>query len=118
MSLLVFTAEKSGSRPLVLATLSKLSLHGTPLGYPVAALCSENPEAVDLQDWCFHFLQQISDAVDNGVGLPRSLVLGLGSCRGGQSVRVLPCPHHCPVLPWRAHPLHRRAGDRASSPAL
>lgn len=60
----------------------------------------KNPSALGLQDRHFHVLQQASDVVDNGVGLPRSLVLGLGSCRVGQSVHVLPCPHHlsCVVL--------------------
>ena len=63
----VFTAMShwSGSKPLASATLAIDT--GTP-GYPVAALCREDPIDLDLQDQPLHILQQFTDGVDVRVG--------------------------------------------------
>lgn len=57
------------------------------LSYPAVALCCGNPVDLGLQDWPFHVFQQIRDGVDVGVRQPRTLVLGLVSCRVGQPTR-------------------------------
>jgi hypothetical protein len=40
---------------------------GTPLRYPVIALCRGESAALGLQNWPFHTLQQIIDRVDFAV---------------------------------------------------
>ena len=51
---------------------------GTPLRYPVVALCHGDPVALDLQGWLLRMLQQFIDGVDVGVGQQEVLDLGLG----------------------------------------
>ena len=55
-------------------------LTGTPLGYPVVALCHGYPEALDLQDWPFLTLQEFIDEIDFGVSQLKTLDLGHLSC--------------------------------------
>jgi hypothetical protein len=55
-----------------------LILTGTPVGHPGVVLSHGDPAALDLQDWLFHVLQQITDGVDFGVGQLKALDLGLG----------------------------------------
>ena len=64
------------------------SLTGTPLGYVVVALCHGDPAALGLQDQPLHVLQQIRGGVGVG-GQLLTLVLGLDSCRVGQSASFL-----------------------------
>ena len=66
-----------GSRPLASATSTVLGSHQTLLRYPVV-LCHEDSEALDLQDWPLHTLQQFIDGIDVGVGQLKALDLGLG----------------------------------------
>ena len=69
------------------------ALIGTPLGYPVVALCRGGPAALGLQDLSLHVLQQITDGVDVGVGQLIALILGLGGA-GLVGLPALPHPHH------------------------
>ena len=52
-------------------------LTGTPLGYPVVALCHGDPAALDLHDQSLHTLKQFIDGVD--VGQLKALDLSLVS---------------------------------------
>ena len=49
---------------------------GTPLRYPVVALCHRDPAALVLHNWPFQMLQPITE-VDVGVGQLKALDLGL-----------------------------------------
>jgi hypothetical protein len=69
-------------RPLASATLYILELHwdsGSPLGYPVVALCHEDPTGLDQQDRPLQAYQQIIGGMGVGVGRLRTQDLGLGS---------------------------------------
>lgn len=63
-------------RPLRSATLSIPVSHWTLLGYPVVALCHEEPAALDQQDQSLHVIQQVIDEVDAGPGQLIALVSG------------------------------------------
>ena len=56
-------------------------LSGTHLGYSLVAL---GHAALDLQDWPFYVLQQLTDGVDVGLGQLKALDLSLGGSRVGQ----------------------------------
>jgi len=74
--MLIAVSYWSVSRPLTSVTLSALdSLHylywfliGTPIRYPVVALCHGDPATLDLQDWPFHMPQKIIDGIDIRMG--------------------------------------------------
>ena len=51
---------------------------GTPLGYPVVALCHGDPAVLNLQGQPLHSLQQSIDGIDDGVGQLKALDLDLG----------------------------------------
>ena len=53
-------------------------LTGTPLRYPVVALCHGDPAALDELDQSCHVLQQFIDEVDAEVGQLKALDLSLG----------------------------------------
>ena len=52
---------------------------------PAVVLCHSDPEALDLQNMTLFVHQQIIDAMGVEVDQLRALVLGLYSCRVGQS---------------------------------
>jgi hypothetical protein len=69
-------------------------LTGTPLEYPVVVSCHGNPEALDLQDWPFHTLQEIiQDGVDLGWAYSKSRIGALVVARLLKPP-ALPHPHH------------------------
>ena len=70
------------------------TLIGTPLGYPVVALCHGGPAALGLQDLSLHMLQQITDGLDVGVGQLIALILGLGGFWVSQPASCPSHPHH------------------------
>lgn len=82
-----------GLRPLVSPTITMLDSHWILLGYTVITLCPGDSAGLGLQDRLLHVLQQIMDWVNVEVGQLTSLVLGLSSCRVGQSVSS-PLSHH------------------------
>ena len=70
--LLVFAAMSHWSVPGLLILLYSSywapTGTGTPLGYPIVALCHGDPVALDLQVQSLHTLQQFIDEVDVWVG--------------------------------------------------
>ena len=81
-------------------------LKGTPLRYPVVALCHGGPAALDLQDQPLHVLQQFIDEVRFWSGLTQYWIR---VCVVAElvSLPALPHPHHqgeLSTLPRLAHP--------------
>lgn len=74
-----------GLSPLVSPTLSMLDSHWILLGYTVITLCPGDSAGLGLQERLLRVLLQIMDWVNVEVGHLTTLVLGLSSCRTGQS---------------------------------
>ena len=82
------------------------TLTGTPLGYPIVALCHGDPAALGLPDWPIHLLQKIIDEVNVGVGQLIILVLGQ-SLSVFQVYSILKTKVSSVALPWLVHSLQQ-----------
>jgi hypothetical protein len=106
LQMFIAVSPWSGSRPRASATLSILILTGTPLRYPVVALCHRDPAALDLQDWPFHVFQQFIDGVDVGVDQLKSTGSGPGGSWSAHQLSYAQTTRMSPLaLPWLAHPI-------------